>query len=222
MDESAWLRCTKRPDMMLAEQRYCAGPRKLRLTACGIARLVWDALPEQRIRDLVALSERFADGQVSRDDLEQARIAVSWRDGERVCPCCVWDYTARQPDISAVKFTITGVTRLITRSDPSAYEPTVRRICDLVREIYGNPYQRRTPVPPAVFVHSDGAIPELARSIYHDRLPNGTFDLQRMALLADALEDAGCNDMDLLSHLRSPGMHVQGCWAVDRLLKMPR
>jgi hypothetical protein len=36
--------------------------------------------------------------------------------------------------------------------------------------------------------------------------------------LADALEDAGCTDADILSHLRSPGPHVRGCWALDLLL----
>jgi hypothetical protein len=35
---------------------------------------------------------------------------------------------------------------------------------------------------------------------------------------ADALEDAGCTDSDLLGHLRSPGPHVRGCWTVDLVL----
>jgi hypothetical protein len=37
-------------------------------------------------------------------------------------------------------------------------------------------------------------------------------------VLADALEEAGCGSADLLSHLRAPGPHVRGCWAVDLLL----
>jgi hypothetical protein len=40
----------------------------------------------------------------------------------------------------------------------------------------------------------------------------------RMPVLADALEDAGCTDAELLAHLRSPGPHVRGCWAIDLLL----
>jgi hypothetical protein len=48
-------------------------------------------------------------------------------------------------------------------------------------------------------------------------LPRG-LDVARLAVLADALEDPGCADADLLSHLRGPGMHVRGCWAVDLLL----
>jgi len=39
-----------------------------------------------------------------------------------------------------------------------------------------------------------------------------------MPVLADALEEAGCADADLLAHLRSGGGHLRGCWAVDLLL----
>ena len=35
---------------------------------------------------------------------------------------------------------------------------------------------------------------------------------------ADALEEAGCDDAAILDHLRSPGPHVRGCWALDMLL----
>jgi hypothetical protein len=40
----------------------------------------------------------------------------------------------------------------------------------------------------------------------------------RAAVLADALEEAGCDDADLLGHLRGPGPHAHGCWALDLLL----
>jgi hypothetical protein len=46
----------------------------------------------------------------------------------------------------------------------------------------------------------------------------GTLDTSRLAVLADALEDAGCDRADILGHLRGPGPHVRGCWAVDLLL----
>ena len=52
----------------------------------------------------------------------------------------------------------------------------------------------------------------MAQSIYDAR----AFD--RLPLLADALEDAGCADADILSHCRTPGEHVRGCWVVDLLL----
>ncbi|OWK46791.1 hypothetical protein FRUB_00490 [Fimbriiglobus ruber] len=39
-----------------------------------------------------------------------------------------------------------------------------------------------------------------------------------MPILADALEDAGCDNIDLLAHCRGTGPHVRGCWAIDLIL----
>jgi hypothetical protein len=38
-----------------------------------------------------------------------------------------------------------------------------------------------------------------------------------MPILADALEEAGCDHADILTHCREPGEHVLGCWVVDLL-----
>ncbi|MGL4554267.1 MAG: hypothetical protein ACRC33_24145 [Gemmataceae bacterium] len=58
----------------------------------------------------------------------------------------------------------------------------------------------------------------LARAACADRLlPAGTLDPARLAVLADALEEAGASG-DLLAHLRSSGPHVRGCWALDLVL----
>jgi hypothetical protein len=60
----------------------------------------------------------------------------------------------------------------------------------------------------------------LAKADYDQReLPAGTLDPGRMTVLADALEEAGCMEADLLDHLRGPGPHVRGCWAIDLLLE---
>jgi hypothetical protein len=65
---------------------------------------------------------------------------------------------------------------------------------------------------------NDGTVPRLAQGIYEDRkLPDGTLDNSRLAILADALLDTGCEDEGLMAHLRSPGPHVRGCWAVDAI-----
>ena len=59
----------------------------------------------------------------------------------------------------------------------------------------------------------------VARAAYDDRLlPAGTLAPDRLAVLADALEDAGCTDAVILDHLREPGSHVRGCFVVDRAL----
>jgi hypothetical protein len=58
----------------------------------------------------------------------------------------------------------------------------------------------------------EGTVGRLAATLYDER----SFDW--LSLLADALEDAGCIDAELLGHLRSPGPHVRGCWALDLIL----
>jgi hypothetical protein len=54
-----------------------------------------------------------------------------------------------------------------------------------------------------------GTVPKLAAAIYDER----AFD--RLPVVADALEDAGCTDAAILGHCRAGGEHVRGCWAVD-------
>jgi len=79
--------------------------------------------------------------------------------------------------------------------------------CVLLRDIFGNPFR------PVVFDprwQSETAV-ALAKGIYADR----AFD--RMPILADALEEAGCDNFDVLNHCRGDGPHVRGCWVVDLL-----
>jgi hypothetical protein len=64
---------------------------------------------------------------------------------------------------------------------------------------------------------------KLAQAVYNDRhLPEGILDSARLAVLADALEEAGCTNPDILTHCRKDGTHVRGCWTVDLLLKSSR
>jgi hypothetical protein len=81
----------------------------------------------------------------------------------------------------------------------------------LVRDIFGNPF-RHVSIHPAWLMWHEGAIPRLAQAIYAER----AFD--RLPILADALENAGCDDANILAHCRQPGEHVRGCWVVDLLL----
>jgi hypothetical protein len=88
----------------------------------------------------------------------------------------------------------------------------------LLRCIFGNPF-RPVAIEPAWLRWQDGTLRHLARSTYQERtLPAGTFDTGRLAVLADALEEAGCTDADLLAHCRGPGPHARGCWPVDLIL----
>jgi hypothetical protein len=84
----------------------------------------------------------------------------------------------------------------------------------LVRDIFGNPCR-----PVAFDPVWRTAAAALAEAAYEERsLPEGALDPAPLAVLADALEDAGCTDAAILEHLRGPGPHVRGCWVVDLIL----
>jgi hypothetical protein len=84
----------------------------------------------------------------------------------------------------------------------------------LLRDVVGNPFRcptfdRATLTPTAS---------SIAQAVYEERLlPSGELDPLRLAVLADALEEVGCNS-ECISPLRSPGPHVRGCWAIDLIL----
>jgi hypothetical protein len=89
----------------------------------------------------------------------------------------------------------------------------------LLRDIFGNLFRPLLPVSPAWLAWSNCTIPRLAEAAYNERqYPAGTLDVARLAVLADALEEAGCDDAGLVGHLRSEGPHVRGCWAIDLVL----
>jgi hypothetical protein len=88
-------------------------------------------------------------------------------------------------------------------------------VCELVRCVFGNPFRPVT-VDPA---WRTSTVTSLVQAAYEERiLPGVELDAQRLAILADALEEAGCTNEEILVHLRDPGPHVRGCWALDRLL----
>src|SRR5262249_9170297 len=77
----------------------------------------------------------------------------------------------------------------------------------LLREVVGNP-SRPPPLDPAWLAWNGATVKRLAQEAYTERLlPSGHLDPARLAVLADALEDAGCDDAVLLEHLRGPGPH---------------
>jgi hypothetical protein len=86
-----------------------------------------------------------------------------------------------------------------------------REQCRLLIDLLGDRFQPSKAVGPWL-EHDGGTALNLARTVYEDR----AFD--RLPVLADALEEAGCDDPALLEHLRGPGPHVRGCWVLDRLL----
>jgi hypothetical protein len=88
----------------------------------------------------------------------------------------------------------------------------------LLSDIFGPlPFRPLPPVDRTWLDWGECIVRRLAEEAYEQReLPAGTLDPTRLAVLADALEDAGCGD-ELLAHLRGPGPHLRGCWVIDAL-----
>jgi hypothetical protein len=84
--------------------------------------------------------------------------------------------------------------------------------CALLRDIVGNPYRPLSPIPPGCLSWSGGTVRRLASSIYEERA------FERLPILADALEEAGCADVGLLAHLRGSEPHARGCHVVNAIL----
>jgi hypothetical protein len=79
----------------------------------------------------------------------------------------------------------------------------------LTRDVLGNPFRSVT----IERAWRSANVVGLAQSISESRA------FERLPILADALEDAGCDNADILNHCRQPGEHVRGCWVVDLILQ---
>jgi len=228
MTEAAWLACTD-PRPMLELVRGKASDRKLRLFGVACCRRIWQLLSDARCRQAVEVAERYADAQASQEELETASDAA----------CAVWDADMKQSSTGREKtdepddsFRHTASLAAYNATVPvgwwgaapafvAPYE-TAREVvpdsqvegaaqCELIRDIFGNPF-RLVFVLASWLAWNNGTIFKLAQAIYDER----AFD--RLPILADALEDAGCDDAEILDHCRGPGPHVHGCWVLDLLL----
>jgi hypothetical protein len=219
MTEAEWMTCTD-PMQMLNCPELKADARKLRLLLCGWCRRSWkDLKPGSRLG--VETAERAADGAVSREDMRLAyrtshSAHLSARGG--IVARAANNATLHDRNLpSAVKFTVRflqpGQSRWARRSAGAAGERVV--VCQLLWDLFGSPF-RPVLVEPA---WRTPAVLALARAAYEERVePEGSLAVDRLAVLADALEDAGCTDLALLEHLRGPGPHVRGCHVLDAIL----
>jgi hypothetical protein len=80
--------------------------------------------------------------------------------------------------------------------------------CRLLRDIFCNPFRPVSMAPSRL----TSSVLDLTRTMYDSR------DFAAMPILADALEEAGCNNPDILAHCRGDGPHIRGCWVVDLVL----
>lgn len=212
MSEDDWLSCTY-PYTMLDFMSGRASGRKLRLVASHSCRLpaVWRLIQGQGGDRLVAAAERYADGHAGWDEVLSAADATprgrvsggSWKSANpvRLPPSSQAQRAVRSLAAEDAWEAAWGVAR--EGGNLVGAAP-----CEIMREVFGNPFRPVTADPswltPTVVAIASGAYLDQA----FDRLP----------VLADALEDAGCESADLLAHCRDEAPHVRGCWVVDLML----
>lgn len=213
MTEAEWLAC-RDPDALLEFLRAAAcarrlsqpSRRKVRLFACACCRRAWDALTDARSRAAVAVAERYADRLATREELAQAfrRAKAVEPIGNAGLAAALAGAPGGRPDRAAAHAALAGDVR--RWSEERAAQAR------LLRDLFGNPLRPMPVLDPAWLAWRGGAIPRLARAIYDGR----AFD--RLPLLADALERAGCTDPAVLAHGRDEAEHVRGCWLIDTIL----
>jgi hypothetical protein len=231
MTEDEWLKCTDwRKVFEIIEGNV--SNRKMRLFAVACCRSAWPLLAEDS-RKAVEVAERFADGLATRNELQTVRelfraseteYPVDIIHGHRYRPD-IGGHTADEDAMWAAKAAERGSAELVTWNSLGANgrdftdvefgkmmtDELNRRRC-LRHDIVGPLQLRSIAVNPTCLMWNDSTIPKLAQAIYEER----AFD--RLPILADALEEAGCTNQDILNHCRHPGEHVRGCWVVDLVL----
>lgn len=229
MTEAEWL-ASETPEPMLKLLEGKASERKLRLFAVACCRAIWDLMDDPRSRNVLDRIQEYVDGLIPPDVMHAAHesAADAAGDGQR-------DYHFRNEyPSSAAKYAsdtlahgfwdvehVVGVCAAdaqwacavagVVGGKPDPDPITTARAIQsgFARDIFGNPF-RPVAADPA-WLTSD--VVALARGIYEDRA------FERLPILADALQDAGCGDEQILAHCRDPqAAHVRGCWIIDLVL----
>jgi hypothetical protein len=207
--EAEWLGCTDLKKL-LAFLEGKTSDRKLRLFAVACCRRIWDTL-RAFCRETVEVAEKYADEIASPQllyDYHTYGVALGLSNVARATVAPDADSAASRAAVFAARVT-GGVGKFDAESVAQAA---------LLRDIIGDPFRPAT-TNPAWLAWNGGAVAKPAQAAYDQRLlPSGELDPARLAVLADALEEVGCSVPDILDHLRGPGPHVRGCWAVDLLL----
>jgi len=220
MTEREWLNCAD-PQPMLEFLRGTTSDRKLRLFAAACCRLLFRKVRVGPLYELeVEVAERYADGEASSAELWEARRysnstaehacmnTTETEDAVLMADCAALNaaWAATQP--GAIVPDDDGVSQARLAAEQAVQS-------DLLRDIFANPF-RHASVNPAWLTPT---VSGLASAAYGERsLPSGQLDQTRLAVLADALQDAGCDNQDILEHLRGTGPHWRGCWPLDLLL----
>jgi hypothetical protein len=188
-------------------------------------------MPDERSHLAVEVAELFADGLATGDELREAfehaqEAALRWYYGAPGVPNSCGLASALPVDVTfpgdpatAIAEQAAAAAAEAEREDAAPHDAEqasewvlaaeTAEQANIFRDVFGNPF-RPVAFDPA-WRTTDVLL--LARGIYEER----AFD--RMPILADALQDAGCDSDDLLGHLRdATATHVRGCWALDLVL----
>jgi hypothetical protein len=204
---------------MLKYLRGKASDRKFRLFACACCRLIWHLLPSKSNRDLVVAFENYPEAGAaivtssSREDLGYVAVKCLWKS--------FYDYKHSPSDWAISAAAQVAVKRMskecVTLSGDARREVWRKAFLRewpepwLVRCVFGNPFRPST-LHPSVLSWNEGTVVRLAQAVYQDRR------FEDLPVLADALEEAGCTDPEILAHCRGGGDHGRGCWVVDTIL----
>jgi hypothetical protein len=207
MNTVEWM-TSQDPIAMLRHLGPQASPRKLRLFATACYRHIWDDV-DKKVRSAVELAEQFTDGFASRLALASAEESMHETGMESGCTTD-YAFTAAQSSVEEmIRIAAVAGQQSAGRIQSLARQKTA---CASLRDIF-------TPFRPVGERCVSSVAVALAQAAYDERLlPSGHLDGSRLAVLADAVEESGCENDDLLQHLRNDGSHVRGCWAVDLLL----
>jgi hypothetical protein len=246
MTEAEWGACQNVHEMLQwLHARGEPNERRLRLFVVNCLRKVLHLFEGRACQAALEIIEQHVEGQATNEqlsrvaaDLDQAYPDVLRTAGvlqaevfEGVCNAAsaeIWS-GPNAVDNAADAATMEAARHLPESEglqDPS-WEAAIQVIrasirkeqCDCLRDLYGPLPFREVRIDPTWLAWNGGTVWMLAQDVYGDRrLSEGTLDNGRLAILADALEEAGCNNEEILTHLRGRGPHLRGCWAVDLLL----
>jgi hypothetical protein len=224
MTETEWLTCGDL-EPMFGQLSSALSERKLRLFGVACCRRISQLLVGEHNRAAVEVAERFADGLAGARELRDAQAAAkeewehTWAgDDVRAYPQAEnpgeW-VACEQAELAATEaadHSAVSVGDHTAGFDETSWDAAFvserAAQSSLLREIVGNPF-RPVSLDSSWLTRS---VRVVAQAIYDERR------FEDLPILADALEDVGCADADILSHCRSTGPHVRGCWAVDLLL----
>lgn len=191
--------------------------RKLRLFGCACCRRIWDLMTDPASREAVEAAERFVDGEIGKAELGTARNAAKRVAGRRPVGRLAPQHCAAMAASMVTLQSLGDSGRTAAAIAATAtHDAKIRNVTDekrlqtpVFRDIFGNPFR------PVVFDpswRSESAV-ALARTAYD------TSNFSLLPILADALEEAGCDHHDVLTHCRDhQQVHVRGCWVVDGVL----